>query len=197
MILPALSRRDRNALAALGICAVVFGAVYFWPSGDSSTVGAVHSIPVEEKRVARLRRLAAAVPGRQAILTKVDQELAAREKGIIHAETAPQAQAQLLQIVRRVAQAQNPPVVFKGAEFAPPRQFGDAYGEVVMTVSLECGIEQVVNFLADISNQPELVSVSDLQINQVASKMKLLPVRVTFTGVVPRKLVPAKKESSF
>ncbi len=197
MTLPPLSRRDRNALAALGICAIVFGAVYFWPAEDSSTVGAVHSIPVEEKRVARLRRLAAAVPGRQEILKKVDLELAAREKGIIQAETAPQAQAQLLQIVRRVAQLQNPPVVFKGAEFAPPRPFGDAYGEVVMTVSLECGIEQVVNFLADISNQPELISISDLQINQVASKMKAVPVRATFTGVVPRKLVPEKKENAF
>jgi hypothetical protein len=197
MTLPPLTRRDRKALTLLGICAAVFLAVYLWPSGDSGTVGVVNTIDQAEKRVARLRRLAAAVPGRQEIQKRVDQELAGREKGMIVAETAPQAQAQLVQIARRVAQAQNPPVVFKGTEFAPPRPFGDAYGEVVMTVSLDCGIEQIVNFLADIGNQPELVSVSDLQLSQVSSKQKLVPVRITFTGIVPRKLVPQKKESAF
>lgn len=197
MTLATLSRRDRNALGLLALCTVVFTAVYFWPSGDSGTVGAVTAIPQVEKRVTRLRRLAAAVPARQEILTKVDRELGAREKGVIQAETPAQAQAQLLQIARRVAQAQNPPVVFKGTEFAPPRAFGDAYGEVVMTVSIDGGIEQIVNFLSDISNQPELVAVSDLQLSQVSSKQKLVPARITFSGVVPRKLVPQRKESAF
>lgn len=197
MTLPALTRRDRNALTALAVCGAVFTAVYLWPSGDDGTVGAVTSVPQVEKRVSRLRRLAAAVPARQQILAKVNQELALREKGVIQAETAPQAQAQLLQIARRVAQAQNPPVVFKGTEFAPPRPFGDAYGEVAMTVSIDGGIEQIVNFLADVCNQPELVSVSDIQLAQVASKQKLVPARITFSAVVPRKLVPQRKEGAF
>jgi hypothetical protein len=197
MTLSTLSRRDRNALALLAVCAAVFSAVYLWPEADSATVGAVSSIPQVEKRVTRLRRLSAAVPARQEILTKVDRELASREKGVIQAETPAQAQAQLLQIARRVAQAQNPPVVFKGTEFAPPRAFGDAYGEVVMTVSIDGAIEQIVNFLADVSNQPELIAVSDLQLAQVSSKQKLVPARITFTGVVPRKLVPQRKESAF
>ena len=197
MSLPPLSRRDRNALTLLGLCAVIFLAIYLWPSGDSSTVSAVTSIPQVEKRVTRLRRLAAAVPARQQVLAKVDQELVSREKGLIQAETAAQAQAQLLQIARRVAQAQNPPVVFKGTEFAPPRAFGEAYGEVVMTVSIDGGIEQIVNFLADIANQPELVSVSDIQLSQVTSKQKLVPARITFTGIVPKKLVPQRKEGAF
>lgn len=197
MSLPPLSRRDRNALTALALCATVFLAVYFWPSEDASPVGVVTSSPQAEKRVARLRKLAAAVPARQQILKKVDDELTAREKGMISAETAPQAQAQLLQIARRVAQAQQPPILFRGTEFQPPRPFGDAYGEVVMTVSFECGIEQIVNFLSDVSNQPELVAVSDVQFTQVSTKQKLVPARITFTGVVPRKLVPEKKAGAF
>lgn len=197
MRLSSLSRRDRNALAALAVCAVVFAAVYFWSAENASTIGAVTSIPKVEKRVSRLRRLASAVPARQQVLAKVNEELALREKGIIQAETAPQAQAQLLQIARRVAQAQNPPVVFKGTEFGPPRAFGDAYGEVAMTVSIEGGIEQIVNFLSDVCNQPELVSVSDVQLSQVSGKQKLVPARITFTGVVPKKLVPQRKEGAF
>ncbi len=62
-----------------------------------------------------------------------------------------------------------------------------------MSVNIECGIDQIVNLLADISNQPELVSVADLQFGQVLNKQKVVPVRITFTGIVPRKLVPEKK----
>lgn len=187
-----LSDRDKKLLALWAV--VVIGAIYFWPSSaDTGTVGAVQNVELTEKRVARVRRLAAAAPARQEILKTVSDELVKREKGLILAETAPQAQAQLLQVVRRVAQAQQPALVFKGTEFAAPRPLGQSYGEVVMTVSMDAGIEQVINFLADIGNQPELISVSDLQLTQVTGKQKLVPVRVTFTGIVPRKLVPEKK----
>jgi hypothetical protein len=187
-----LSDRDRKLLALWAV--IVILAVYFWPSSDDTgTVGAVQSVELTERRLARLRRLAAAEPGRREILKQVSDELVKREKGLIQAETAPQAQAQLLQVVRRVAQAQQPALVFKGTEFAPPRPLGKSYGEVVMTISMDAGIEQVINFLADIGNQPELISVSELQFTQVNGKQKLVPVRVTFTGIVPRRLAPEKK----
>jgi hypothetical protein len=192
-----LSESDRKKLPLLLLLVVLTAAVYFWPSSDSATVGVTSSVPATEKRLTRLRRLAAAAPGRQEILKKVSTELTKRESGLIQAETAPQAQAQLLQIVRRVAQAQQPPIVFKGTEFIAPRALGNAYGEVGMTVSMDCAVEQIVNFLADISNQAELISISDLQFSQVMGKQKMLPTRLTFTGIVPRKLVPEKKESSF
>ena len=192
MNLKPLSDRDKKLLALWAV--VVIGAVYFWPSsGDVGTVGAVQNVELTEKRVARLRRLAAAAPGRQEILTKISDELVKREKGLIQAETAPQAQAQLLQIIRRVAQVQQPALVFKGTEFGAPRPLGTSYGEVVMTISMDAGIEQVINFLADIGNQAELISVLDLQFTQVMGKQKLVPVRVTFTGIVPRKLVQVGK----
>lgn len=188
----ALSDRDKKLLALWAV--VVIGAVYFWPSSTGvETVGAVQNVELTEKRVTRLRRLAAAAPARQDVLKKLNDELVKREKGLIQAETAPQAQAQLLQVVRRVAQVQQPALVFKGTEFGAPRPLGTSYGEVVMTVSMDAGIEQVINFLADIGNQAELIAVSDLTFTQVTGKQKLVPLRVTFTGIVPRKLVPEKK----
>lgn len=192
-----LSERDRRALVLWALAVLIIGTVYFWPSSDTATVGMTSTVPATEKRLTRLRKLAAAAPGRQEILRKVDEELVKREKGLIQAETAPQAQAQLLQVVRRVAQAQQPPIVFKGTEFIAPRPLGKAYGEVGMTVSMDCAVEQIVNFLADISNQAELISISDMQFSQAIGKQKLVPARLTFTGIVPRKLVPEKKEASF
>ena len=190
-----LSDRDKKLLALWAV--VVIGAIYFWPSSaDTGTVGAVQNVELTEKRVARVRRLAAAAPARQEILKTVSDELVKREKGLILAETAPQAQAQLLQVVRRVAQAQQPALVFKGTEFAAPRPLGQSYGEVVMTVSMDAGIEQVINFLADIGNQPELISVSDLQLTQVTSTAEAGAGAVT-SGIVPRKLVPEKKGQAF
>ena len=81
-----LSDRDKKLLALWAV--VVMAAVYFWPSStDMGTVGAVQNVELTEKRVARLRRLAAAAPGRQEILKKVSDELVKREKGLIVAET--------------------------------------------------------------------------------------------------------------
>ncbi|MGJ5815225.1 type II secretion system protein GspM [Paludibaculum fermentans] len=191
-----LSPREKQALGLWVIGVAVILAIYYWPAGDSGAIGMVSSVQTDEKRLAKLRRLTAAEPGRQEVLKKVSAELGRREKGLIQAETAPQAQAQLLQIARRVAQLQQPPVMFKSTEFAQPRPFGSAYGEVAMSVSIECGIDQIVNLLADISNQPELVSVADLQFGQVLNKQKVVPVRITFTGIVPRKLVPEKRGGS-
>ena len=112
---------------------------------------------------------------------------------MLAAETAAQAQAQLLQVVRRVAQSQSPPLDFRGAEFASIKPFGAAYGEAAVTIVTECGIDQLLNFLADLGNQPELIASSNLQLGQANPKKKTLPARLTISGLVSGKLVPAKK----
>ena len=58
---------------------------------------------------------------------------------------------------------------------------------------MQIGAVPDIHFLADFGNQVELISVSDLQMTQVTGKQKLVPVRVTFTGIVPRKLAPERK----
>lgn len=197
-----LSARDKRALkvlgAAVGLFSVVFGTIWFWPQASPESLGVTGTVPQAEKRLKSLRRLAAAVPAREEIDRRFAGELAGREKGLIAAETPAQAQAQLLQIVRRVGQAQSPPLQMSGSEFSPVKRFGDAYGEVAVTISAECGIEQILNFMADLSNQPELVATSTLQLGQANPKKKTLPVRMTISGLVSKKLAPDKKsEVSF
>ncbi|HSR05710.1 MAG TPA: GspMb/PilO family protein, partial [Bryobacteraceae bacterium] len=128
------------------------------------------------------------------VFKKVSADLAAREKGIIQADTAAQAQAQLIQIVRRLGAAENPAIEIRSTELNPIRPFGDSYGEASVAVQIECRIDQLVNLLAALETQPELVATSDLRVLSSNAKEKTVAVRVTVSGVVPRRLVPEKAQ---
>jgi hypothetical protein len=194
-----LSQRDRRALVAMGGAALVFGAIALWPSGDTpgSVVGGPQTVSLAEKRLARVRQLAVAVPGREQTLTKARAELAKREKGLIQGESANQAQARLLEVVKRLWHSQSPPVDVRSSDLGRPVPADKAYGEVSITVSANCRIEQLVNFLAELSNQPELMATSNLQVGAAGDKDKMMSVRLTITGMVARSLVPDKKETLF
>jgi hypothetical protein len=189
-----LNQRDRRALALLTL-AVVALAIFLLVSRDNgrpSVVVATGTIPAVERRLVHARQLAATVEGKQQILRQVKDELAAREKGIIQAETAPQAQAQLLEIVRRVARAQTPPIEIGNVELQPASRLGD-YGEARIAVVFTCQIEDLVNLLADLTKQPEAIATSGLRIIARDSAKKTISVRLTVSGAVPRSLAPEKK----
>jgi hypothetical protein len=138
----------------------------------------------------KLRQIAATVPAREAVLKQASADLADRERGMIQADTAPQAQAALLEVARRVGKTEQ--IDVRGGEFGAPKPFGD-YGMVYATVTFECHIEQLVNFLADLSQQPELVVPSEERVTAGNPKEKVMSVRMVLAGVVARKLVPEKK----
>jgi hypothetical protein len=151
------------------------------------------SVPSAEKRLIRLRQVAASLPGKEQVMRQAETELAAREKALIQAETASQAQAQLLQILRKVARGQSPAVDIKNVELGQPKPLGDAYGEVLVAVSMDCRIEQIVQMLADLTAQPELIATNELRLGAAQGKEKIIPVRLTVSGAVARKLIPEKK----
>ena len=158
-------------------------------------VAPVESSAVAEKRLARLRDLAATVQGKEETLKKALADLEIREKGLIQADTVAQAQAQLLDTIHRIAASNG--FDARGADqFSEAKPLGTDYGVVSVTESFTCGIEQLVNFLADLSNVPEILATNDLQITATNDKKKNIQVRLSLSGVVPRKLVPVKKAGS-
>lgn len=201
-----ISERDRRALIILGI-ALAAGGLLYWYSNSSSApspsfagtpAGSKISAPVDsidrsEKRLAMLRRQAATLPGKQARLQQVSLELAEREKGLIPGDTAEQAQAQLLQIVKRVAQQQMPPLEVGQVELGRPRTFGSAYGQVSLSITITCRIEDLVNFLTALSAQPELTGTEEIRFGTSHPKLKTMPIRLTISGLVARRLVPERK----
>lgn len=195
-----ISDRDRRALLLLG-GALVLGGLYYWISNSSSSSSAgadkvstaADSVDLAQQRLATLRRQAATLPGKESVLKQVSLELAQREKGLIPGDTAEQAQAQLLEIVKRVAQQQTPPLDVGQVELGRPRTFGTAYGQVSVSITLTCRIEELVNFLAALSAQPELTATEEIRFGASHPKQKTMPVRLTISGLVARRLVPERK----
>lgn len=191
-----VSERDRRALILLAGAAAFSLAVYFWPQGSAVEIVAprADSIPAAERRLARLRGLAATIPARQAVLAEAKKDLEAREKGLLNAETSSQAQAAMLQLIRKLAREQSPPVEISQTELGAIAPFGQDYGEALVTVSYTCRIEQLVNLMADLSAQPEMVATRDLIVRAADPKQKTVFVRMALSGVVPKRLAPERKE---
>ena len=173
-----MSDRDRKALLYLAGALLVASVVYFWPDGSATEVAAGgNQTEILEKRLTKARALLMQVPDKQAVLK--------------------QAQAQLFQVLRRVGRAQGPPIEVRANEIGQAKAFGDDYGEVSVSVSFECGIEQLVNLLADLGAQPELLATNEIRIGQASGTQKVIPVRLSISGIVPKKLIPEKKGLSF
>jgi Type II secretion system (T2SS), protein M subtype b len=194
-----LGDRDRRALIVLGV-ALLGGGLIYWlsnstpsSSGESAKIAPVDSIDRAQKRLATLRKQAATLPGKQVVLRQASLELSEREKGLIPGDTADQAQAQLVQVIKRVAAQQTPPLEMGQVELTRPRSYGTAYGLVSVSITLTCRIDELVNFLAALGAQPELTATEEIRFGAAHPKQKTMPVRLTVSGLVARRLIPQQK----
>jgi len=187
-----LSGKDRRYLAivAAGVI-LIFLRLYLHDDSTAAVVSSLDSVPVAERRLDRLRQLAATAPGKEAVLKQAQAELQAREAGILKADTAAQAQAQIQDTIRQAASANG--IDARGAEELRVRPLANDYGEVIVSESFTCGIEQLVNLLADLANRPQILATEEINITGGNDKQKKVQVRLTLSGVVPKKLVPEKK----
>jgi hypothetical protein len=185
---------DRRTLFVLLGGLLLIAVLRFGVYGDRQpqVVAASESVPAAEKRLERLRQVAATVPGREVVFRRASAELENREKGILKADTAAQAQAQLLNVIHTIAAANG--IDARGAEgFPAPKPLANDYGEVSVPVTFTCGIDQLVNFLAALANEPEILATNEIQVAGGNDKKKNVQVRLSLSGVVPKKLVPGKK----
>jgi len=189
--LGALDRRTAGILVG-GVLAVLILRFGVYRDAPPAVVAPEESIPVAQHRLERVRQLAATVSGKQAVLQQAQDELRKRETGILQADTAAQAGAQLLDVIRKAAIANG--IDARGAEEVNRvKPLANDYGEVSVTVTFACGIEQLVNFLAALTNEPEILATNEINISGGNDKNKSVQVRLSLSGVVPKKLVPEKK----
>jgi hypothetical protein len=187
------SKRDRTALTLLGGALGVFLLVQYvvLPDNNAPASRAVSmSTNQLRQRVARLRQIVASLPVREALLKQTDADLADRERGIVPGGTAAEAQSEVLQTAQRIGKSNE--IDVHSGDFPAPRAFGD-YAIVYTTISFDCHIEQLLNFLADLTREPELIVPSDERVTATNPKDKTMTVRMTLAGVVAKKLLPEKK----
>jgi hypothetical protein len=188
-----IAPRERTALAVLAAAIAAWALLQFviLPGGSAPAAQAV-SLSSEQLRqkVALLRQTAAALPVHEALLKQMDADLADRERGIIQAGTAAEAQAQLVLTAQRVGKVNELDV--RGSDSPAPKAFGE-YGIVYATISFDCHIEQLLNFLADLTREQELIVPSEERITSTNAKEKMMSVRMLLAGVVSKKLIPEKK----
>ncbi len=191
-----LTERDRRALVILAAALVVAVLLRFTVFADPSAVvaPAADSTALAQQRLLRLRQISATLPVREAAEKQAAAALADRERGMLQADTAAQAQAALLQLARSVGKDNQ--IDVRSGELGTPRAFGE-YGLVYATITFDCRVEQLVNFLADLSRQPQLVAPSEERFTVLNPKEKTMSVRIVLTGLVEKKLVPEKKGLAF
>jgi hypothetical protein len=186
-----LTPRERKLLLLAIPAVVVVAALTYIPSTPALPAADAGAIAVAQQRLAGLRMLKSLVPAREAVMKQISADVAARERGMIPGDTAAQAQAALLEALRRVGKADQ--LDIRGGEFPPPKPFGD-YAMVFTTINFECHVEQLVNYVADLGRQPELMAPFEERITAGADKkQKIVLVRMIVAGVAPRKLIPEKK----
>ena len=176
------------------VAAILIFRFFVLADRTPAVVGASDSVPAAEERLKNLRQSAAIVPGKEALMKQASAELESREKGMLKAETSAQAQAQLQELLHRVGAANG--IDIRGIEDMRVRLLGADYGEASVTVRFTCLIEQLVNLLAALATQPELISTNQIQITGNADKNKIIQVRLTLSGVVAKKLAQEKKTGS-
>jgi hypothetical protein len=188
-----VTARDKRALTWLAVAVLL---LLIWKITSSSgpsiqVAAAVDSVPTAEQRLNRLRQIAAKVPAKEELFKKISNDVAAREKGMIVADTAQQAQTQIQQILRQLGS--NAGIDVRGAEFAQVKPLGSDYGEAPVSITFDCNIEQLINLLSSFASQPVMLGTSDVRDNSNNPKDKRINVRLTVSGVVPKKLIPEKK----
>lgn len=186
---------DKRLIYLLAVSAAVALVLRFGVYGDNTAQGVVaasETIPQAEQRLDQLRRISGTVEGKEAVKKQAEAELAVREKGLIQADTEAQARAQLLELTTNIARSNG--IDTHGMDDYRSKPVSGDYGEIWVTVSFTCGIEQLVNFMAALANQPQILATNEIHVSGGHDKKKNVQVRLSVSGVVARKLLPAEKK---
>src|SRR5579883_1941104 len=98
-----ISQRDKRALGALAVVGAALGLYYIAARPDDTSAArsaTPETIQMAEQQLVRKKSLAESVPKREAAAKIAKADLAKRERGLIQADTAAQAQAQILQVIQ-------------------------------------------------------------------------------------------------
>lgn len=192
-----VGKLDRKTVILFAVCVAIILIIRFAFMSDKTSAGVsqTRDAAKENSRLDRLRQVKASIAGKEDMVKLATAELAMRETGLLQSPTESQAQALLLETLNNLAH--NNGINPQGGDFRD-RPLSKDYGEIAVTVRLTCTIEQLVNLMAGLADNPKIIATNELRLmSGNDSKKKTLQAMLTVTGVVPRKLLPEKKGGSF
>ncbi len=191
MTVGSLDKRSALGLAA-GVALIVILRLVLGGDSSSATVAPSETRAQAEARLQHVRQIVATVPGKETVMKQAAASVDTLEKGIFKAATEAQAQAQILEMVNNVAKANG--VQSRGLDESHSKPVSADYAEITVTVSFACDIVQLVNLLAGLADQDQILATNGIHISGGADKKKILQVRLSVAGLVPRKLLAQEKK---
>jgi hypothetical protein len=184
---------DRKTAIRLGagVAAILLLRFVVFSDKSPTVVAATENIPAAEARLRRMREIAATIPALEQRAKDAGADLDTREKGLLKADTAAQAHAQVQDLLHRVGLANG--IDIRGFEDQRIRPLGKDYGEASVSVRFTCAIDQLVNFLAALDAEQQMFSTSEIQITGTTDPKKMIQVRLTVAGAVTKKVATEKR----
>ena len=184
---------DRKTAIRLGagVAAILLLRFVVFSDKSPTVVAATENIPAAEARLRRMREIAATIPALEQRAKVAAADLDMREKGLLKADTAAQAHAQIQDLLHRVGLANG--IDIRGFEDQRIRPLGKDYGEASVSVRFTCAIDQLVNFLAALDGEQQMFSTSEINITGTTDQKKMIQVRLTVAGAVTKKVATEKR----
>jgi len=192
----ALQTRDKRALAILAGAAGLFAVLQldlFQPSGGGG--GAAPSgdgIEALEQRLALAQARAERQPLAEAELASAQRSLERAEERLLEAADPALAQAEMRTLVGELLEAEGVPL--QNSSFGRVARESEQYVRVPLVVEFTCGVDQLVNFLASVANQPRLLATRLVRIQPDKPEIKSLRVRLAIAGFLPLERAPELAE---
>jgi Tfp pilus assembly protein PilO len=192
-----MSQRDRRALIMLGIAVVLFLVLQlnmFAPSAASGSAASDAALDALEQRLQLAQIQARQRPLTEAELSAAQRRLERVESRLLESADPALAQAEMRSLVGQLLDAEGIPL--RSSRFSPVKIEQDRYAQVPLVVEFTCGIEQMVNLMAEIANSSRLLATRDIRIRPDKPEVKSIAVTMTVAGFLPMDRAPELAENA-
>lgn len=159
-----LRQRDRRALVFLGLAVGLYAASQFviFPAYDRLSASS-EEVSEKEEQLRKYRRALLRKGQYERLIPAAGAQVREAEKILVRGDNPALATTELQTLVE--AAARNAGINVLQRSVAAPRKVDAFYGEVVLSLSFEATLTQLVNLLVNLRSAPKLLDIRSVQIS--------------------------------
>ena len=179
----ALQQRDRRALKAFGVALGVWLVLSFvivpaWDQWEQER----QMLSLRENALIKHHRMLEKEESATASGSLLRSELQQIEQGLLLGETSALASAELQGWLRVTTLAHG--IEVRSSQFMPERNQENGYTQVPIGVQFQCRLDQLVNFLAAVRDDPKVFSILRFNVQAARGDEKLVDTSLTLAGLI-------------